>query len=273
MLFDSHTHLNNETYTTREREELAAAIEASPVSYVVDVGFDLESSALALSHAKKYPWCWAAAGCHPHSVREMDEDALAMLKSLAKNGKVVAIGEIGLDYNRGRSDSEQQQYWFKKQLRLALEMGKPIIVHDREAGEDVLRILKEEGVFSERRISRFPENPKTRAKDARLLLHCYSGDAEQALRYIKLGATISIAGPVTYKNARKTVEVVEAAPIEHLLVETDAPYLTPEPLRGRPNASPFVEYTARKVAAIKEITYEEAARATCENAKRFFGIE
>jgi TatD DNase family protein len=177
---------------------------------------------------------------------------------LARRDEVVAVGEIGLDYYRDISPRETQQYWFRRQIALALELGKPIVIHDRDANEDVLRILKEEGVF--------------RRAPAGLLMHCFSGSRDLALQYVKLGATISVAGPVTYKNARKTVEVVEAVPLDRLLIETDAPYLTPEPFRGKPNSSPLIAYTAAKIAEIRGISTEELARITSDNAKKFFGI-
>lgn len=275
MLFDSHTHLNNEDFSEAEVEQIAGAIEASEVSYVMDVGFNLESSLVAVRHAEKYPWCYAAVGCHPHEAAGMDDDQLAMLRGLARKEKVMAIGEIGLDYYRNHSPREDQQYWFRAQIQLANELKLPIIIHDREANQDVLEILKEEGAFSRERCGWFPERlgPEgTRGKDARVLLHCYSGSRELAEQYVKLGATISIAGPITYKNNRKGVEVAHAIPIEYLLIETDAPYLTPEPLRGKRNMSPYVAYTAAKLAELKGISTEEAGKITCQNAKAFFGI-
>ena len=276
MLFDSHTHINNEDYSENEVAELAKKIEASNVSYVMDVGFDLASSAVAVKHSEKYPWCYAAVGCHPHEARNMDQEQLVMFKGLAKKGKVKAIGEIGLDYFKNHSPKEEQQIWFRHQIQLANELKLPIIIHDREANQDVLNILKEEGAFSKERYSWFPQRKGHNGellKDARVLLHCYSGSRELAEQYIKLGATISIAGPITYKNNRKGIEVVAAIPIEFLLIETDAPYLTPEPFRGRQNMSPYVAYTAEKLAEIKEISFEEVARITCNNAKVFFGID
>lgn len=272
MLFDSHTHINNETYDDNGRRELIQAIEASNLSYVMDIGFDLASSTMAVAHARQYSWCYAAVGCHPHDTKGMDEASMVMFKGLAKKPKVQAIGEIGLDYYHDHSDRDVQQYWFRRQIQLALELSMPIAIHDRDANDDVMRILKEEGVFSKSRTEQFPRSLDG-FSDARLLMHCYSGSQELAERYLKLGATLSIAGPITYKNARKAVEVVEAIPIEHLLIETDAPYLTPEPFRGKKNQSPYVEYTARKVAEIKGLSYEEVAKITCENAKRFFGIQ
>jgi hydrolase, TatD family len=264
MLFDSHAHLNSEDYD-EDREKIIEAIEKSDLSYVMDIGFDLQSSVTAIEQAQKYSWCYAAVGCHPHDTKDMDEATFLMLKGLARKPKVKAIGEIGLDYYYNHSEKEVQQYWFRRQIQMALELNMPIVIHDRDANDDVMRILKEEGVFSKERSDALG--------DVKLLLHCFSGSKELAQQYIKLGATISIAGPITYKNARKAIEVVESIPLEHILVETDAPYLTPEPFRGKRNQPDFVEYTARKVAEIKDISYEEVAKITYENAKRFFAIE
>lgn len=281
MLFDSHAHLNNEGMTDEEREETVRAIENSQLDYVMDIGFDLTSSKLAVDHAARYPWCYAAVGVHPHDTEGMDDMQLAMIKGLAKKNKVMAIGEIGLDFHYDYSPRDEQREWFRKQIRLANELRMPIVIHSREADQEVMDILKEEGAFSDERKSWFPERPDTTgyvksdtaAPDARVLLHCFSGSAELGRQYVKLGATLSIAGPVTYKNNRKTTAVVEEIPIDFLLVETDSPYLTPEPYRGRKNMSPYVEHTARKVAEIKGMTFEEVAAATKVNAMRFFGIK
>ena len=336
ILFDSHTHINNDGYSEEERAQLIAAIEDSEVAYVMDVGFDLPSSERAVSDAALLPWCYAAVGVHPHDTKTMTEEIYEKIRRLAGQPKVQAIGEIGLDFYYNHSDAEDQRYWFRRQIRLANELHMPIVIHAREADQETMDILKEEGAFSEERCGWFPPRPGTgigrkagaqttqkasrageggraeacdctradlgatrteacdciradldamRAeacdctenccmeKDARVLLHCFSGSRELAEQYVKLGATISIAGPVTYKNNRKTSEVVSAIPIEYLLVETDAPYLTPEPHRGKKNQSPYVAYTARRVALLKGISYEEAARRTLENAKRFYGLD
>ena len=264
MLFDSHAHLNSERYED-ERDQIVEAIEKSELAYVMDIGYDLESSVMAVEHAKKYSWCYAAVGCHPHDTKTMDEAALVMFKGLANKPKVRAIGEIGLDFYYDHSERDVQRYWFRRQVQMAMELEMPIVIHDRDANDEVMSILKEEGVFGRARTEKLG--------DAKLLLHCFSGSKELALQYVKLGATISIAGPVTYKNARKNIEVVEAVPLENLLIETDAPYLTPEPFRGKTNRPDYVEYTARKIAEIKGISYEETARITCDNAKKFFSIE
>lgn len=254
MLFDSHAHINSERYQ-EDREALIQEIEASDLSYVMDIGFDLASSLTATKHAAAYDWCYAAVGCHPHDAKSMDEDSFRLLAGLAEKPKVQAIGETGLDYYYDFSPRDVQQQWFRRQIQLARQLSKPLVIHDRDAHDDVLRILKEEKAF-----------------ETGVLMHCYSGSKEQALQYVKLGATLSIAGPVTYKNARKTIEVVEAIPIDHLLAETDSPYLTPEPFRGKINKPTLVEHTVRKIAEIKGIPYEEAARITCDNAKTFFRI-
>ncbi len=255
MLFDSHAHLNSEKYSG-DREKLFDCIAQSKLSYVMDVGFDLESSLMAVEHAQNHDWCYAAVGCHPHDAKTMDENSMILFKGLAKKPKVMAIGEIGLDYFYDHSERDVQRFWFRRQIQLALELGKPIIVHDRDAHGDVMQILKEEKAFN-----------------TGVLLHCFSGSREQAEQYVKLGATLSVAGPVTYSNAHKLVEVVQAISLEHLLIETDAPYLTPEPFRGKRNRPQYVEYTAKKIAEIKGITFEEVAEKTLQNAKTFFGIE
>lgn len=271
MLFDSHAHINNESFTEEERQALIQKIEASNLDYVMDIGFNLESSAMAVKHAHLLPWCYAAVGCHPHDAKDMDDMELAMLRGLVKKDKVQAIGEIGLDFHYDYSERDVQRYWFRQQIKLANELKMPIVIHAREADQEVMDILKEEGAFSQERKSWFAPRPDE-SGDARVLLHCFSGSKELGQQYVKLGATISIAGPVTYKNNKKTAAVVEAIPIEHLLVETDSPYLTPEPFRGKRNIPPYVEYTAKKVAEIKGMELEGVARQTSENAKRFFGI-
>ena len=302
MLFDSHAHLNNRDMTEEDRRKMIGEIQASALDYVMDIGFDPASSALAADHADMYPWCYAAVGCHPHDAKVMDEEKLEEIRQLAGRDKVCAVGEIGLDFHYDLSDRDVQRLWFRRQIRLANELRMPICIHAREADQEVMDILKEEGAFSEERKSWFPARPDREGfcraagrrngdpsaagegevltgerepvtGDARVLLHCFSGSAELARQYVRLGATISIAGPVTYKNNRKTVGVVEAIPLDFLLVETDSPYLSPVPLRGKPNTPPNVEYTCRKVAEIKGIPFEEAAAVTRANALRFYGID
>ncbi len=266
ILFDSHTHINNEDYTEEERLELISEIQASPVRYAVDVGFDMPSSRMAAEHAAELEFCYAVVGVHPHDSKSMKEEDLLELKELAKQPKVVAIGEIGLDFHYDLSPRDDQRYWFRRQIRLANEIAMPIVVHSREADRETMDILLEEGAFSDERKALFPDGMP------HVDIHCFSGSAEFAKEYLKLGAVLGVDGPLTYKNNKKTVSVVETVPLESILIETDAPYLTPVPFRGHRNKSPYVEYVARKVAEIKDISYEEVAAATLDNARKFFLI-
>ncbi|NCB42494.1 MAG: TatD family deoxyribonuclease [Clostridia bacterium] len=271
MLFDSHSHISDRRFDAC-RDALYQEIRKSELRFVMDVGSDLETSLGAVKAAEANDFCYAVVGCHPHEAKSFDDEQLLLIKGLAKKPKVKAIGEIGLDYHYDLSQRDVQRYWFARQVEMANELKMPIVIHDREANEDVLRILKENGAFSFERKSFFPRRPDGSA-DARVLLHCYSGSAELAMQYVKLGATISIAGPVTFKNARRAIEVVERVDLSHLLVETDSPYLAPEPYRGKTNKPTYVEHVARKIAEIKKVDYETASRQTFENACRFFDIE
>lgn len=275
MLFDAHTHINENSLKGRERELFIQSVKDADMAGVVDVGYNLESSALAAKHAATYDWCYAAVGCHPHDAADFDEIQLEMIRGLALKKKVVAIGEIGLDFYRNLSEPEVQEYWFRRQIQLANELKMPIVIHERDAVQAVMDILKEEGAFKDERKKMFPKRKGPGGEltpDARVMIHCFSASKEVAMQYIALGATISVAGPVTYKNNRKTAEAAAAVPIEYMLVETDAPYLTPEPLRGRRNVPANVKYTAQKIAELKGMTYEEVAKITRENAQHFFGI-
>lgn len=274
MLFDAHTHLNEERYTDEERAALAAEIEQSPVDFILDAGSCFSDTEQAIRDAEKYPWCFASAGIHPEEVGGLTEEKIEYLKELAQHDKVRAIGEIGLDYYYDDGvPREEQRKWFRRQIQLANELRMPIMIHSRDADLDTLTILKEEGAFSDERKSWFPKRTDKLVPDARVLMHCFSYSAETAAEYVKLGGTISICGPVTFKSNKKTRRVVETIPIDFLTVETDAPYLAPEPMRGRPNKSVYVEYTCRKVAEIKGIPYEEAAAITKANAMRFYDVK
>ena len=275
MLFDAHTHLNFEKYTDEERRSLAAGIEASEVAFIIDVADCVASAKQALADAAAYPWCYAAVGIHPDHASTYTDADIEEIRKLAADPKAVAIGEIGLDFYYGTDDREEQQELFRKQIRLANELKMPIMIHSRDAHQLTMDILKEEGAFSEERKSWFPGRPAAGGgsePDARVQMHCFSGSPELALEYVKLGATISLGGPVTFKNGKKAAEVVRQVPIEYLLSETDAPYMAPEPLRGRPNRSEYIEHIVRRMAVLKGLDYEEAARILTENGKRFFSI-
>lgn len=272
MLFDAHTHLNFEELSDEERLDLAHEIEASDLAYIIDVGDCVESSRQALKDTENYSWCYAAVGIHPdHAAIYRDED-IDEIRELAAHHKAKAIGEIGLDFYYGKDDQEQQQELFRKQIRLANELKMPIMIHSRDANQLTMDILIEEGAFSDERKSWFPRRPGPYPEDARVQLHCYSGSAEMAEEYVKLGATISLGGPITFKNGKKAVEVFQHIPPEYVMSETDAPFMAPEPLRGRPNKPHYVEYVVRKMAELKGLEYEEMCRMLLENGKRFFNI-
>jgi len=254
MLFDSHAHLDDRRFDG-DRKEVIKKIKDSGLSYVINAGADLPSTLHSIRLAHEYDFIYASVGVHPHDAKSMDEETLSILEGLAKKPKVVAIGEIGLDYHYDNSPREVQRKWFREQLKLAKSLDMPIIIHDREAHGDILQIVKEEKWSSMRGV-----------------FHCFSGSLEMARECIKMGFYISIAGPITYKNARKTVEVVKELPLEKLLIETDSPYLTPEPFRGRRNDPSYVRLVAEKIAEIKGISFEEVASETLKNAKALFNI-
>ena len=275
MLFDAHTHLNFEQFSDEERLGLAREIEASDLSCIIDVGDCVESSEQALKDAENYDWCYAAVGIHPDHASTYTDADISEIRRMAAHPKTVAIGEIGLDFYYGKDDQEEQQELFRKQVRLAVELGMPIMIHSRDAHQLTMDILKEEGAFSEARKKQFPPRPAAgvgSAEDARVQLHCFSGSPELAEEYIKMGATISLGGPVTFKNGKRAAEVVRRIPIEYIMSETDAPYMAPEPLRGRPNKPQYVEHVVRRMALLKDMTYEETAEILKKNAERFFGI-
>ena len=255
MLFDTHAHLDDDRFD-KDRDETIIQCQRDGVELILNAGSNIETSVKAIALSKKYEFIYAAVGVHPHDAAEMDEETAGVLAALAGNRKVRAIGEIGLDYHYDLSPRDVQKQRFVEQIDLARQLKLPIIVHDREAHGDVMDIFK-----------------KTRIKEVGGVLHSFSGIAEMALECIKLGLYISISGPVTFENARKTVEAVKQVPLDMLLIETDSPYLTPVPYRGKRNYPGYVRLVAEKIAEIKGISFEEVARQTLENGKRLFGIE
>lgn len=253
-LFDTHAHYDAEQFDA-DRAELLEKLPEQGVALVVNPGCDIPTSQKALELAKRYDYIYAAVGYHPESCAPYRESELELLREMAKDHKVVAIGEIGLDYYwEENPPKELQQQVFRTQMELARELGLPVIVHDREAHADSLAIIRE-----------FPE--------VKGVFHCFSGSAEMAKELVKLGWMISFTGVLTYKNARKAVEAAEAVPIESIMVETDAPYMAPVPHRGERCDSSLVVHTCEKLAEIKGISAEDCARITMENGKRFFNIK
>lgn len=276
MLFDAHTHLNFGEFTPGYRKQLAGEIEASDLSYIIDSGDSVESSRQAVEDSSRYPWCYAAVGLHPDQAPGYTDEMLEEIEKLAGEPKVQAIGEIGMDLHYGRDFKEKQIELFRKEIRMANRLRLPIQIHTRDADRLTMDILLEEGAFSDERKGWFPEKvleDGRRVADPRVQLHCFSGSAEFAMEYVRLGAMISVGGPVTFKNGRKTVEVVQTVPLDYLLSETDAPYLTPVPYRGRENKPYYVEHVVRRIALLKGMEYEAAARRLTENGKTFFNID
>jgi TatD DNase family protein len=254
MLFDTHVHLNADQYN----EDLSEVIEralASGVSQMVVVGFDRMTIKKAMELAESYDFLYASVGWHPVDAIDMKEEDLLWLEELSAHPKVVALGEMGLDYYWDKSPKEVQKEVFRKQIRLAKKVNLPIIIHNREATADIIEILKEE-----------------KADTVGGIMHCFSGSVEIAKECIQMNFYISLGGPVTFKNAKQPKKVAEEIPLDRLLIETDCPYLTPHPYRGKRNEPSYVKLVAEEISEIKGISLEEVGRITTENAKKLFGI-
>ena len=254
MLFDTHVHVNAEQFNEDLEDVIDRAKEAG-VNNMVVVGFDRPTIIRAMELIETYDFMYAAVGWHPVDAIDMTEDDLQWIEELSNHPKVVAIGEMGLDYHWDKSPKDVQMEVFRKQIRLAKKVGLPIIIHNREATADIVNILKEE-----------------EASRVGGIMHCFSGSAETALECINMNFYISLGGPVTFKNAKKPKEVAAAVPLDRLLIETDCPYLAPHPYRGKRNEPSYVKLVAEQIAEIKQLTIEEVSQATTENAKKLFGI-
>ena len=253
LIFDTHAHYDDAQFDA-DREALLSAMPENGVGLILDPGCDLESSRAAIALAEQYPHIYAAVGYHPENCAPYTDADLDILRRLAQHPKVVAIGEIGLDYYWEQNPPKEfQQAVFRAQLALARELSLPVIVHDRDAHADCLAIVKE-----------FPE--------VRGVFHCYSGSVEMARELWKLGWYLGLDGPVTYKNARRTVEVAAEVPLERLLLETDSPYMAPVPKRGTRNDSRNIAHIAAKIAEVRGMTADDVIRIAYENGKRLFGI-
>ena len=253
MLFDTHAHYDSHKFDG-DRDAVLSSLPEKGVSLVVDPGCDLESSAMAVELAQQYPFLYAAVGVHPEDCADWEDDWTDLLAELAQAPRVVAIGEIGLDYYwKENPPRELQQEVFRAQMALAERLDLPVIVHDREAHGDCMDIVRQ-----------FP--------NVRGVFHCYSGSAEMAKELVRLGWMISFTGALTYPNARKAVEAAQAVPMDRLMIETDSPYMAPVPCRGRRCDSSLVVHTCARLAEIKGLTLEECARVTLDNGKRFYGI-
>lgn len=249
-LVDTHCHLDNEKFD-EDRLEVIERIKEN-LEFCVNIGYDLASSKKSLELAKEYDFIYAVIGVHPIDIAEYNEEVEKELEILGKNPKVVAIGEIGLDYHWMTEPKEVQQERFKRQLELAERLNKPVVIHTRDAMEDTVNILKE-----------YPNITG--------VIHCYPGSLETAKQLVDR-FYLGIGGTLTFKNSKKAVEVVKDIPLDRIIIETDCPYLTPEPFRGKRNEPIYVEYVAKKIAEIKEISVEDVTKVTTENAKKLYRI-
>ena len=252
MYFDSHAHLTEDCFT-QDFDAIVENMKAASVTGMMEIGFDLPSSEKAVQLAERFDWVHAAVGSHPDDAEQVDDARIAVYRELCKNPRVKAIGEIGLDYHYEEPGREVQKRAFRMQLALAQELSMPVVIHEREAHEDGLRILEE-----------FPA--------VRGVFHCFSGSYEMAKELVKRGWYIGFTGVVTFKNARKAVETAANIPLDRILIETDCPYMAPEPFRGRRCDPSLVPYVAKKIAELRGLSPEAVAAATAENAKHCFRI-
>lgn len=254
MFIDTHVHLNADQYDDDLEEVIDRALENNVTKMIV-IGFDRKTIERAMALIEKYDFIYAVIGWHPVDAVDCTDEDLDWIEELSAHPKVVGIGETGLDYHWDKSPKGVQQEVFRKQIRLAKKLELPIIIHNRDATGDVLNILKEEN-----------------AAEVGGIMHCFGGSVETAQESIDMNFMISLGGPVTFKNAKKPKEVAAEIPLEHLLIETDAPYLAPHPYRGKRNEPSYVPLVAEEIARLKGITVEEVAKATTQNAEMFFKL-
>lgn len=256
MIFESHAHYDDAKFDD-DRELLLQRLLSDSICGIINVGASIESTKASIALAEKHSAVYAAAGVHPEMADELDEDSFAWLKEQLRHPKVVAVGEIGLDYYHGKEQTvrERQKHWFARQLELAKVSGLPVIIHSRDAAQDTLRIMKD-----------------THADEISGVVHCFSYAVNLAEEFVAMGYFIGVGGVVTFKNGKKLVETVKKIPLEKILLETDAPYLSPEPFRGSRNDSSNLVYAAERIAQIKGITADEVIDVTRRNGERLFHI-
>lgn len=253
MIFDSHAHYDAEQFE-EDRHELLNSMEANGIGTIVNSGANWDSVTAVVELAQQYPFMYAAVGLHPDEIGDLNEERFAYVKEQCKQEKVVAVGEIGLDYYWDNEPREKQKEWFIRQLELARELDLPVIIHSREAAADTLEIMKEHAV------------------GLRGVIHCFSYSKELANEYLKMGFYIGIGGVVTFKNSKKLKEIVREIPLNRILLETDCPYLAPSPYRGKRNSSLYLPYVVQEIAELKGVTCEEVITQTEQNGKELFRI-
>lgn len=253
MIFDTHAHYDDEQFDT-DREELLKSMEAGGVGLIVNAGSTIRSWDAIIRLTEDYDFIYGSVGVHPDEAGSLDEQNFARMRELLDLEKIVAVGEIGLDYYWDKESHNLQKKWFVRQLELAREKGMPVMIHSREAAADTMEIMKEH------------------AQGMNAVIHCYSYSVEMAREYVKMGYYIGVGGVVTFKNAKKLKQVVESIPLEAIVLETDCPYLAPVPYRGKRNCSLYLPYVAEEIAKIKGVTAEEVVRQTEENARKLYRL-
>lgn len=254
MIFESHAHYDDEAFD-EDRDALLKSFLENGIDFVVNVGASLDSCRTTIKLMEEYPFMYGAIGVHPGEVQELDEESFRWLKDSCSIDKVIAVGEIGLDYHYKEPEHSIQKKWFERQLELAREVELPVIIHSRDAAKDTLDIMK-----------------SLHAEDMGGVIHCYSYTKEIAREYLDMDYYFGIGGVVTFANAKKLKEAVEYIPMEKILLETDSPYLAPEPYRGKRNSSLNLPYIAREIAEIKKVSYDEVLEVTHENAMKLFRL-
>lgn len=254
MIFETHAHYDDEAFN-EDREQLLSTMRDNGIEYIVNVGSSLETSQHTVELVNQYDFMYGAVGVHPSETAELNEDNFLDIKNMLHKDKIVALGEIGLDYYWDEPDREIQKKWFERQIYLAKEEKMPIIYHSREAAKDTLDIIK-----------------STKAEEVGGVIHCFSYGVEMAREYLNMGYYIGIGGVVTFKNAKKLKEVTEYAPLENIILETDCPYLSPEPYRGKRNDSTRLIYVAQEIARIKNVEVERVIEVTKSNAKKMYRL-
>lgn len=255
MIFETHAHYEDAAFD-EDRRELLESLPKHNIEYVVNISSGLKTVEQSINLADNYDYIYASVGIHPEYSMMMNEERLLWLKEKAKHPKVLAIGEIGLDYYWDTPDRDTQKEWFVRQMEMAKENGKPLVVHSRDAANDTFNLMKE-----------------SKADEVGAVLHCFGYGVEQARQYLNMGCYLGIGGVVTFKNGRKLKEVVAFSPLEQMVLETDSPYLSPDPHRGKRNSSLNLPYIVQEIANIKNIDYDTVVRITNENAKKFYNMK
>lgn len=254
MIFDTHAHYDSEAFD-EDRESLLSGLQEQGIGAVVNIGASIQTTKNTLELTEKYPFIYGAVGVHPNETGELNDGLMDWLREAAGKSKVVAIGEIGLDYYWDQPDRETQKYWFVRQLDLAKETGLPVVIHSRDSAKDTLDIMKGQ-----------------KAGDIGGVIHCFSYGTELAREYLNMGFYIGVGGVLTFKNARKLKEVVEYVPMDRLVLETDCPYLSPVPFRGKRNSSLYLPYVVEAVGQIKGLSREQVEQITYDNARKLYGL-